>query len=248
MAAVRQLLALSGLSRHKALLAPIRSDEDVLRATYRFLRDDGADAGLAGAPGSDPNPNPNPQPQPQLPWEVRLARRYYAKLFREFALADLSKAASEGQVGLRWRTEAEVVSGTGQFTCGCRRTPGGGRCAATAGLASFELLFAYVEAGASKAALVKVRACPECAQLMRRARPGGGGGGGGDPEEEEEEDLQDDGGGGAGGRRRKSGRRRRREGAEEGGGHGQSKRGREPERWGCRVMIRLDRSPVVMLA
>lgn len=40
-------------------------------------------------------------------WESRLARRYYDKLFKEFAIVDLSRA-SEGKVGMRWRTEEEV--------------------------------------------------------------------------------------------------------------------------------------------
>jgi hypothetical protein len=49
--------------------------------------------------------------------QVRLARRYYAKLYREFCIADLSRH-KEGRVGLRWRTQKEVVSGKGQFACG----------------------------------------------------------------------------------------------------------------------------------
>ena len=48
---------------------------------------------------------------------MRLARRYYSKLFREFCIADLSRH-KEGRVGLRWRTQREVVAGKGQFICG----------------------------------------------------------------------------------------------------------------------------------
>ena len=50
---------------------------------------------------------------------MRLAARYYSKLFREYAIADLSRHA-EGRLGLRWRTQAEVVAGRGQFTCGAK--------------------------------------------------------------------------------------------------------------------------------
>ena len=44
-------------------------------------------------------------------------------------------------MGLRWRTEAEVFDGKGQFVCGNKR------CTESDGLASFELNFAYVEHG-----------------------------------------------------------------------------------------------------
>lgn len=59
----------------------------------------------------------------------------------------------EDKLGLRWRTEAEVVGGKGQFGCGARG------CAEARGLATFEVPFGYTEAGARKEALVKVFAC-----------------------------------------------------------------------------------------
>lgn len=42
-----------------------------------------------------------------------------SKLFREYAVADLSRY-KEGKVGLRWRTQQEVVNGAGQFECGAK--------------------------------------------------------------------------------------------------------------------------------
>lgn len=42
-----------------------------------------------------------------------------SKLFKEYAIADLSRY-KEGRVGLRWRTQEEVVSGRGQFVCGAK--------------------------------------------------------------------------------------------------------------------------------
>ncbi|KIY96747.1 putative Protein FRA10AC1 like protein [Monoraphidium neglectum] len=111
-----------------AALAGIRTDADVLRQSYRFIR--------------------RPEDDARDSWEVRLARRYYGRLFREYAIIDLSRYR-EQKVGLRWRTEAEVASGKGQFVCGARG------CGAREGLASFELLFRYQEAGEAKAALVK---------------------------------------------------------------------------------------------
>ena len=155
-----------------------KSDRDSLREAYRFIRSAEDDADDS--------------------WEARLARRYYAKLFREYAIADLSRhkvrqallwcsalwqqvqpycldqrvqgrsacparhtmhelSAQEGRVGMRWRTEAEVTAGTGQFSCGARK------CGERRGLASFEAPFAYTEAGLDKQALVKARpACAAC--------------------------------------------------------------------------------------
>ena len=52
-----------------------------------------------------------------------------SKLYKEYAIADLSRHR-EGKVGLRWRTQKEVVSGRGQFICAAKVRvgvgPGGG--------------------------------------------------------------------------------------------------------------------------
>lgn len=48
----------------------------------------------------------------------------------------------ESKVGLRWRTQPEVVSGKGQFTCGCKG------CSGADSLCSYEVNFAFVEAKA----------------------------------------------------------------------------------------------------
>lgn len=163
-----------------------RSDAEVLAQHHKFIRTVEDDAALSAA-------------------DLRLARRYYDRLFKEYAIADLSLAlrrrdeerqlAREAvaeqqgeagarrrladlrgkpppQIGLRWRTRAEVVSGRGHLSCGGRS------CAERAALSTFELPFRWRELGetAPRAALVKVRLCPRCAALLPR---GGGGGGGG---------------------------------------------------------------------
>ena len=92
-------------------------DMDVLRRTFRFVRDDEDDARHAHE------------------WERRMAVRYYAKLFREYAICDL-RYFRDGRVGLRWRTEQEVVMGRGQFSCGAKG------CAEREGLHSYEVNFA----------------------------------------------------------------------------------------------------------
>lgn len=66
----------------------------------------------------------------------------------------------ENRIGLRWRTEKEVISGKGQFECGNKK------CTAREGLRSFEVNFAYSEAGESKQALVKLRVCPKCSYKL----------------------------------------------------------------------------------
>lgn len=158
----QQLLLLSPEARHLKLLAersrfyggaaaagahseqPVRTrtDSDALKDGHRFLRTASDDDGS---------------------WEARLAAKYYSRLFREYARADLSRADAQ-KLGLRWRTEKEVLSGAGQLSCGALR------CDATAGLATFEVPFSYSESGEAKAALVKLRLCETCAQLLHIAR------------------------------------------------------------------------------
>ena len=63
------------------------SDADLISAEYRFLR--------TAADNDDSTE------------EKRLARIYHQRLYKEYVIADLSKAR-EGKIGLRWRTEKEV--------------------------------------------------------------------------------------------------------------------------------------------
>ncbi len=143
----------------------IKTDYDQLRETYRFNRTAEDDAGLGE-------------------WERKQANGYYTSLFREFAVADLSRW-SEGQVGLRWRRDKEVLAGKGERSCSeraCDYDPreqaqarGGGECEdagedAGDGLQTFEVNFSYAEDGQRKNALVKVRLCQLCARKLKHAR------------------------------------------------------------------------------
>lgn len=121
-----------------------KTDLDALQEQHRFIRTaaDDADSGS---------------------WEVRLARRYYGRLFKEYCIADLSRYR-ESKLGLRWRTQKEVVAGKGQFTCGAKG------CEQRTGLCSYEVNFAYDEAGQRKQALVKLRVCPDCAGKLNYGR------------------------------------------------------------------------------
>ena len=114
---------------------------EIFRDHHEFVRDDERDA------------------EASRRWETRMVRRYYDELHKEYAICDLSRWR-KGGVGLRWRTEAEVVSGVGERVCAAKG------CAATDGLRSYELPFDYRERGEAKRALVKVRVCRACAKKL----------------------------------------------------------------------------------
>jgi protein FRA10AC1 len=96
---------------------------------------------------------------------------------------------TSGKIGLRWRTENEVVSGRGQFTCASKH------CGSNLNLHSYEVPFEYYEKQIKKNELVKVRVCIECAKKLfyeklrtmrkeRRKRRRKSGGESGDEEDE----------------------------------------------------------------
>lgn len=92
----------------------IKTDYDTLKETYRFVRSEVDDDELQD-------------------WELRLAKKYYDKLYKEYCIADL-KYYEKGKVGMRWRSEKEVIIGKGQFTCGERK------CDNAENLHSYEVL------------------------------------------------------------------------------------------------------------
>ncbi|KIY51752.1 hypothetical protein FISHEDRAFT_14742, partial [Fistulina hepatica ATCC 64428] len=103
-------------------------------------------------------------------WDDRLARKYYDSLYREFAVCDL-KHFKSGNFSLRWRTEAEVLSGAGETTCGNTRCPHYDHEDSKVALNTVELPFAYVETGQQRDALVKVVLCERClGKLMYKKR------------------------------------------------------------------------------
>ncbi|CAA7404154.1 unnamed protein product [Spirodela intermedia] len=118
---------------------PVKTDQDTLREGYRFILSEEDDVDSS--------------------WEKRLVKRYYDKLFKEYCIADMSQYR-KGKIGLRWRTEKEVISGKGQFVCGNRE------CDENSDLGSYEVNFSYLEAGESKQALVKLVACKRCGEKL----------------------------------------------------------------------------------
>lgn len=140
---VKDYVDFYGKARNAHDVLPIKTDQDTLREGYRFIRSEEDDM--------DPS------------WEQRLVKRYYDKLFKEYCLADMSKYKT-GKIGLRWRTEGEVISGKGQFICGNKQ------CSEKDGLASYEVNFSYFEAGENKQALVKLVTCKRCAEKLMYKR------------------------------------------------------------------------------
>lgn len=149
-------LSMDAYSRHKALVNQYllscgrgiehfkrptendRNDYSVLAEEHRFLWE------------SEDKP---------VTWEKRMAKTYYDKLFKEYAIADLSRY-KENKIAMRWRVEKEVCEGKGQFACGNKR------CARSEELLSWEVNFSYAEHGEHKNALVKLRLCPKCSKKL----------------------------------------------------------------------------------
>jgi protein FRA10AC1 len=149
-------LAMDAYSRHKALVNQYllscgrgiehfkrptdndRNDYTVLAEEHKFLWE--------------------PEDAPTT-WEKKLAKAYYDKLFKEYAIADLSRY-KENMVAMRWRVEKEVCEGKGQFVCGNKH------CLRTEELTSWEVNFAYTEQEERKNALVKLRLCPKCSKKL----------------------------------------------------------------------------------
>ena len=121
-------------------------DKIILEICHRFLRDDEEDKkAMQGRDG----------------WKVRMARIYDDQLYKEFAIADLTRYR-RGELGLRWRTEEEVNSGKGQTICAsttCNKDD-------HKTLRSYEVPFEYSEAGEVKQELVKVMVCRKCAKKL----------------------------------------------------------------------------------
>ena len=91
---------------------------------------------------------------------AREARRFYDSLYKDVALIDLAYA-EEGRIGLRWRTESEVLSFKGDRVCASLS------CSSRGQLAAYEVPFRHD----SGEALVKVRVCEDCARRLVRAHP-----------------------------------------------------------------------------
>lgn len=139
------------------------TDRDLLREEFEFVREDNVEKDAKTYAG-------------------RLARRQYDRLYKEYAIVNLGRY-KKGLLGMRWCTEAEVLSGKGRTWCGaegCDRGQvlerGGKKSdeehvgSDSAELETYEVPFSYVEKGEKKVTLVKVSLCKKHARRMLKVR------------------------------------------------------------------------------
>ena len=144
------------------------TDLDELKKHHRFLREDDDDDYKKEEEETRARRGRGEEEEAMLSLlneGERVAKKYEGKLFKEYAIPDLSRWDTQG-VGLRWRTEKEVARGKGVDICGEKR------CSERKNLSMFELNFRYKEGGRGevKNALVKVVVCPACEEKMNRSR------------------------------------------------------------------------------
>ena len=144
------------------------TDLDELKKHHRFLREDDDDDYKKEEEETGTRRGRGEEEEAMLSLlneGERVAKKYEGKLFKEYAIQDLSRWDTQG-VGLRWRTEKEVARGKGVDICGEKR------CSERKNLGTFELNFRYKEGGRGevKNALVKVVVCPACEEKMNRSR------------------------------------------------------------------------------
>lgn len=123
------------------------ADHDILKEHYTFVP---------------------PEAEKATSWQERMVQRYHDGLYKEYALADLSRP---GQIGLRWRTRQEVLDGRGERTCGNKRCPQQDQQRTNPDddsntLSTLEVPFSYSEHGRAKKELVKLRLCQSCRPLV----------------------------------------------------------------------------------
>lgn len=83
-----------------------------------------------------------PSDQKKNTWQERMVNHYHSHLYKEYVLADMSRAPA--QLGLRWRTQQEVQNGRGHSSCGNKHCPGGSETKSLSKAAQF-LLESYYQ-------------------------------------------------------------------------------------------------------
>ncbi|KAJ5076142.1 protein fra10ac1 [Anaeramoeba ignava] len=124
---------------YEEYLENIVTDYDIYKKTYRFI--------------------PNQKEKFDSEYESEMAKKYDAKLFKEFGIVDL-QFYKQGKMGTRWRIEREVIQGKGETICG------EAKCLETLNLQTLEINFNYFENGKIQNALVKIRLCPKCLKKL----------------------------------------------------------------------------------
>jgi protein FRA10AC1 len=160
------------------------ADHQTLRESYSFLPPTTSSSTSLSLSQPQPQPQQNKE-QSNLPiftstWQDRMVQSYHDHLYKEYALADLSRGPGQ-QIGLRWRTKQEVIDGRGERTCGnkhCSSLPARQNNNNNNNinnndsmpLMTLEVPFSYQERGVQKMELVKLRLCPVCVPLVKSTR------------------------------------------------------------------------------
>ncbi|CDU19446.1 conserved protein, unknown function [Plasmodium yoelii] len=127
------MMSLRMLEKNKNVNCEYLTDYDILKKKYKFIHDVSKE-------------------------NNSLLQNYYSSICNKYVICDLSKY-KEAKIGLRWRTEEEIIKGKGHIIC-CSK-----KCDNT-NLNTYEFLFQYVEEGIEKKTKVKVRACMDCAYKL----------------------------------------------------------------------------------
>lgn len=137
---VKKLVEEYKQAKEKGEELPFLTDHDVIQRNHQFLR----------------------EPSISVSAEAQQALQLYDSLYKELCVADLS-AYRQGRLGLRWRTQEEVLAGKGDQVCAALH------CSARR-LKALEVNFAYTETGERKNALVQIHLCGKCRHRLRHAR------------------------------------------------------------------------------
>jgi protein FRA10AC1 len=154
-------------SHHSPLQTKIKNivseaDHELLRESYSFIPPP-PPASTQRMQANQKTTNDTTTTTTTTTWTDRMVQNYHDQLYKEYALADLSRGP--GKIGLRWRTEQEVKNGRGEMTCGNKHCPITDH-PINQQLVTFEVPFAYEEHGERKKELVKIRMCSTCKSLM----------------------------------------------------------------------------------
>jgi len=106
----------------KQIITP--HDFDQLKRHYKFVLDEDNFNEEGDNKPSQESESDSKVKKMNTTWQERMVRQYHSHLYKTHVIADFSKYETpSSQIGLRWRTEAEVASGFGVDTCGNKYCP-----------------------------------------------------------------------------------------------------------------------------
>jgi protein FRA10AC1 len=101
------------MSRRKAQNIITDSDYEELKKSYKFIIDD---------ENEQQEEDEQSKSNQKSSWKDRMVQTYHSHLYKTHVIADLTQYKTS-RIGLRWRTEQEVMIGKGVETCGNKHCP-----------------------------------------------------------------------------------------------------------------------------